>query len=205
MIPDDFVTKLKQSNKYNAFKNVLFRKIENEKKAKTIIETNLRNLKHDHFIQIFMLVDECYSKEACHVQPGPWFGRLLKPNALNILEVDCGHINRWFDLLVNEDVSVAERIDLLRIDPYRIKGLNVGFITLILYLLDKSRYLIWLKDHHDGLNMLYPNLNKFNGKGVQYIEYNKTVIMFAKQYNFDHSELDYVISGIKYMIMRNYR
>jgi len=204
MKTEDFVTKFKQSSKYKVFKGVLFKKIENENSAKLILETNLGKLDHDHLSKIFGLVDECYSSEACHVKPGPWFGRLLKPNARNIFETDCYHINKWFNILFNDHISLAERIDKLRTDPYRIKGLNVGFITLVLYLLDNSKHLIWLKDHHDGLRILDRELIQFNGKGEQYNVFNDYAKNFAKQYSFDHAELDYVFSGIKYVVRGNY-
>jgi hypothetical protein len=200
----NFVAKFKQTNKYNAFKNVLYKKIENEENAKFILETNLGKMRHEHLKQIFSLVDECYSREACHVMPGPWFGRIIKPNALNIFKTDHDQINQWFNLLVMDQISLSDRIDRLRMGPYRIKGLNIGFITLVLYLLDKSKHSIWLRDHHDGLKILYPELIKFNGKGEQYDMFNRFAKMFAKQYDFDNTELDYIFSGIKYLTREIY-
>jgi hypothetical protein len=200
MEADNFVYKFKNSYKYKLFKDVLYKKIENERNAKLILESNIGKLNQNHLLEIINLVDECYSREACHVMPGPWFGRMLKSNTKNLLNSDIKYINIWFCILSNSYIDLPERIDMLRKDPYRIKGLNIGFITLMLYLLDNTRNLIWLEEHHEGLRMLDPELTRFSGKGEQYNIYNNHAYNFAAKYSFKSVELDYVFSGIRYYI-----
>jgi hypothetical protein len=70
----------------------------------------------------------------------------------------------------------------------------------MLYLLDNTRNLIWLEEHHEGLRMLDPELTRFSGKGEQYNIYNNHAYNFAAKYSFKSVELDYVFSGIRYFI-----
>jgi hypothetical protein len=192
---DELVEKLKSHPDYQGFKKILDMKIKNEAKAKTIIEENLGKLNHAIFKEVFELVDNYppvfYDGKMCQDN---WFGRLLKPNALKIFKESEEKINEWFRLLLEDKISMEQRIDLLRKDSYHISGLNTGFITLMLYLLDKSNYLIWFRAQHDGLRFLHPQLDEFNGKGEQYSLFNDIAKVFAKQYDFDHTEIDWILS-----------
>jgi thermostable 8-oxoguanine DNA glycosylase len=129
---------------------------------------------------------------------GTWFGQLLNtPNTKYIIdedEINKIKINQWFKLLSDNRFSAEERLDRLLLEPNKIKGLNVGFITLMLYLLDKTNYSIWLKVHHKGLNeFIYPKLEKYTGRSTQYLIFNNLSKEFAKKFNFEPTELDWVL------------
>jgi hypothetical protein len=89
---------------------------------------------------------------------------------------------------------VEERMDLLLNEPYKIKGISVGFITLMLYLLDKEKHLIWFQSQHKGLMVVSPDLEKYTGKSRQYAIFNRAAKDFAKRYQFDHTELDWIFA-----------
>jgi hypothetical protein len=191
----DFIDRLKTSEHYKSFKDILPMKIKNEAKAKEIIEKNIGHLRHEHLGEVLKLIDYPYPYEADgKINKGPWFGRLIKPNALNIFNENNDKINKWFKILSDNHFSAEERLDLLLREPNNIKGLNVGFITLMFYLLDKTIYSIWFEGQHDGLKLIYPKLEKFTGSITQYRLFNDLSKEFAKKYNFEHTELDWVLT-----------
>ena len=81
----------------------------------------------------------------------------------------------------------------LQEDPYKIRGIKTGFMTLMLYLLDKTNYSIWFKALHEGLQKIYPEIGNFNSKGIQYILFNKKAKEFLQHFDFDHTELDWLL------------
>jgi len=192
---DERIRRLKSSGLYKDFREIVRKKSINEDAARTILINNRGRLQKDDIRQMFMLIDEPYPyHEHGKLVRRPWFGRLIKPNALRILNEDELRINQWFHQASDELIAETDRIDILRMATYKIKGLDVGFITLIFYLMDKQRYLIWFKSLHEGLRMIYPDIEKFNGKSNQYVDYNRKLTEFAMIYGFDHTELDWVLS-----------
>jgi hypothetical protein len=192
---DELIAKLKTSECYKAFKKIFTLKLDNELKANRIFCSNLGKLKHEHIREIITLIDEPYPYNYMgKINKGPWFGRLLKPNALNIFNTELDKINKWFNILTNNDYHVEKRIELLLNELNNIKGLNVGFITLMLYILDKTKYLIWFQSQHEGLTIIYPDLEKFKGYSNQYSTFNILAQEFAKEYGFEHTELDWIFS-----------
>lgn len=192
---EDMVAMLKSSENYASLKNILALKNDNEEKAKKILIENLGNLNYEHLREILTLIDEPYPySNMGKINKGPWFGRLLKLNASNVFEEDLVKINHWYNTLVDNNFQVEEKLELLLDGPNSIKGLNVGFITLMLYILDKENYLIWFQGQHEGLSFIYPNLEEYTGKASQYTTFNILAKKFAKQYGFEHSELDWVFS-----------
>ena len=186
---------LKSSENYASFKNILSLKNNNEEKAKKILEENLGKLNHGHLREILSLVDGPYPySNMGKISKGPWFGRLLKLNASNVFNEDLVKINNWFNTLSDNNLQVEEKLELLLNGPNSINGLNVGFITLMLYLLDKANYLIWFQGQHEGLSYIYPDFEEFTGKTTQYTTFNILAKKFAKQYGFEHSELDWVFT-----------
>lgn len=193
--PDDLIKTLKSSEYYRSFKTILKEKIDNEAKAKTILIENLGNLNHDHINEIIALVDRPYlyytnGKTYNH----PWFGRLLQANKAELLKVDHFRLNNWFNTISNSYFSVEKKIDLLLSESYKISGLNVGFITLILYVLEKETNPIWFEGVHKGLQLIYPEIGLFIPKSKQYLIFNEAAKKFAKQYAFDPTELDWIFS-----------
>ena len=73
---------LKSSNEYKYLKSIIEKKKANEENASMILKTNLNHLKREHLVKIFTLIDEPYTYL---VDKRPWFGRLLKPNANNLI------------------------------------------------------------------------------------------------------------------------
>jgi hypothetical protein len=197
---DNLIVRLKSSDTYKNFREILPMKIGNEEKAKEILNVNLGKLNHSHLKQIIDLVDGPYPyiKNGKKVATGPWFGRLLKSNTVYLCDESIVKLNIWFNVLTNSSISVEERLELLMNEPNKIKGLSIGFITLMLYLIDKENYLIWFEGQHESLKIFYPELGKFTGRSTQYNSFNSTLKNFARQYKFDHSELDWIFSaGIK--------
>jgi hypothetical protein len=192
--PDELISALKSSEKYKSFKSILEDKIENENKAKTILIENLGNLNNDHIKRIIALVDEPYLYKKNGKFNHAWFGRLLKSNTGKLFEADPIKLNYWFNVVSNNYFPAEKKIDLLLNEPYNISGLNVGFITLILYLLDRNEYSIWFEGLHDGLRLIYPEMETFTGKSKQFIVFNETAKSFCKKYSFGKVELDWILS-----------
>jgi len=193
------VFRIKSSEDYGHFREILPRKLRNEEKAKAILNLNLGKLDHNHIKEITNLVDEPYPAVSNgKVNKGPWFNRLLKCNTMHLYNESVEKLNNWFSILTNSSIDIQERMKLLLNEPNKIKGLNVGFITLILYILNKKNYLIWFEGQHDSLTLFYPDLEKYSGSIKQYSVFNDQGKIFAKAYNFDHTELDWIFSaGVK--------
>ncbi len=191
----DLIERVISSENYKSFKRYLPYKINREAKAKKIIEGNLGYIEHKHLEDVLALIDETHPyTHNGKIVNGPWFGRLLKPNANNIFNEDSDKINKWFKILSDNHFSAERRLDLLLREPNKIKGLNVGFITLMLYLLDNINYSIWFEGQHNGLKLMYPNLEKYSGKSTQYPIFNDLSKEFIKKYNFEHTELDWLLT-----------
>jgi hypothetical protein len=191
----DLIERIKVSDHYKSFKDILPLKIKNEAKAKEIIEMNIGHLKQEHLRDILRLIDYPYPCEANgKINKGPWFGRLFKPNALNIFNEDNDKINKWFKILSDNHLAAEKRLELLLREPIKIRGLNVGFISSMLYLLDKIYYSIWFEAQHNGLILIYPKLEKYTGSSIQYRIFNDLSKDFVKKYNFEHTELDWVLT-----------
>jgi len=196
---DDLIGKLKSTQRYRNLKSQLFRKIKNEAAAKKIIEKNIGMFDVEILRKILELVDEPYTQVVGN-GAGPWFGRMIKPNAPSILKAGNERINNWFSILTDAKLSVQDKIDLLRKGQNHISGASVGLITLMLYLLDKLKYSVWFEPHHEGLRILYPQIGKINYKGIQYIEFNNLVKSLTKKYEFDDTEMDWVLQELHTVI-----
>lgn len=191
----DLVTRLRSSENYRNFKAILQKKIENEEEAKEILITNLGSLNKNLLTEVFSLVDEPYPYlKGGKISKAPWFGRLLKSNTSALLEENEDTINTWFNTLPDSSISLEERFDILLNGPHRIKGLNVGFITLMLYIFDKKSYSIWFEGLHNGLMILFPDLESYNGSSSQYLIYCNRVKELVEKYGFDPTELDWILS-----------
>jgi hypothetical protein len=188
------VSRLKNSEKYNCFKSILHLKNKNEEIANDILKTNLGNFKHQHFKEVIKLVDEPYPYSFNgKLNNRPWFKNLFNtPNTEYFFKSDIDKINKWFNFLINSEISVDARIDLLQKDPYKIRGIKTGFITLMYYLLDKQNFLIWFPNMHEGLKIIFPEIGEFKGVGSQYLLFNLKVKEFARKYDFEHTELDWI-------------
>lgn len=199
---NNIVHQIKSSQNYKSFRKILSKKIKNEEEAKRILKRNFENLKHNHINEIITLIDEPYPYEKDgQLERRPWFGRLLKPNIRNLLNEDINKINKWFNILRDESIRTERKLKLLLAEPYKINGLNVGFITLMLYLLDKDNYLIWFKAQHEALAKISKGFERYSGAPKQYAYFNENAKIFARQYGFQHVELDWVFStGIKSLL-----
>lgn len=192
---DDLVARIKSSESYGNFREILPLKIRNEEKAKEILSANLGSLAHSHLKEIIDLIDDPYPYiKNGKVVKGPWFGRLLKSNTVHLYNESVEKLNIWFNILSNNATSVENRLDLLLNEHNKIKGLSVGFITLMLYILDKEDYLIWFEGQHEALALFYPELGKYTGSSKQYSLYNDRAKKFVKRYNFESTELDWIFS-----------
>ena len=193
------VNRIKASADYKSFAGILANKKSNEEAAKLILESHAGRLTMKQLSFVFDLVDEPYP---CHVGGklvrGPWFGRLLKPNAQNFLNKSEGEINDWFGIMLNKQIPAVRRLDLLQSEQYKVEGISIGFITLMLYVLEKEDYMIWFKKLHEGLEILYPELGKYTGHPDQYLYFNEKAREFASEFGFEPTEMDWVLStGIK--------
>ena len=147
---DEIIAALKASELYASFKTILAKKTKNEEIARAILIENIGNLSIDNLKQIITLVDEPYGYNyKGKVQKTPWFRRLLQSNTTNLFAEDIYKINNWFNTLSNNSIPVERRLELLLNEPYNIRGLNVGFMTLMLYILNKNEYQIWFQGLHD--------------------------------------------------------
>lgn len=201
-VRDRLVDRLRASENYKSFLQVLYMKSSNEERARIILEENAGKLTFYHLNRILCLVDEPYPCQVDgRISKRPWFGRLLKPNALNIFTESENKINQWFGLVSDRQIPAEKRMELLLKEPYKIKGLSVGFISLMFYLQEKDNYFIWFRSLHEGLRILYPDLEKFKGRSRQYIVFNKVCKEFSSIFRFEHAEMDWVLStGILKMI-----
>jgi hypothetical protein len=193
---DHTVEKLKSSPNYLSFKSILPLKKANETRAKEILNSNLNRFSSELLKEVLTLIDEPYQyqDEKGHTNHRPWFGKLIKLNTRNVLDVKASQINQWFNVLTDGKLSIIERVDRLRRYPDKIPGFDVGIITLMLYILDKPHHLLWFAPTHTGLSRLYPILGEINPSGANYIIFNDLGKKFAKQYEFEHTELDWIFS-----------
>lgn len=140
------VNRIKASDDYKSFAGILENKKSNEEAAKLILESHAGRLTMKQLDFVFDLIDEPYP---CVLggKPvtGPWFGRLLKRNAQNFFNKSEEEINSWFKIMLDRQIPAVRRMDLLQGEQYKIKGISVGFVTLMLYILEKKNYLIWFK------------------------------------------------------------
>ncbi len=198
---DELVAKLKSSDNYKNFRAILQKKIDNEERAKEILKTNLGRLNTKQLTEVFTLVDEPYPYlKDDKISKAPWFGRLINSNTSTLLEENEDTINNWFSILTDNSLSVEEKFEFLLHGPHRIRGLNVGFVTLMLYILDKKNYAIWFEGLHNGLAIIFPDLGNYSGTSGQYQSYNDRAIKFVKYYGFDPTELDWILSTGIYLI-----
>jgi hypothetical protein len=187
----------KNLDEYKSFKNITLNdKKEHEEEARLILEKYHGNFNHNHFKEIIKLVDGPYPYEhnGKIVATGRWFGNLLNtPNTEYFFKTDIKLINDWFNVLRNNNIPIEKRIEILQEDPYKIRGIKIGFITLMHYLLDKTNYSIWFKALHEGLQKIYPEIGNFNSRGIQYILFNIKAKEFLQHFDFDHTELDWLL------------
>ncbi len=191
---DGIIEQFKSTLDYRNFKTILSKKITNEAKAKELLKSHLGVLNSEHLREVFLLVDERYN--SAYEKAGPWFGKLININAKNMLNQTSEIINEWFDIILDDNVSASQKVDELCRGTCRIKGASVGLITLFLYLLDKSNHSVWFEVQHKGLEMLYPQIGKFTGRGEQYATFNGRAKQFVAHYAFEHTELDFVLQAI---------
>ncbi|HEX2974741.1 MAG TPA: hypothetical protein VHO68_02295 [Bacteroidales bacterium] len=195
MNPDELISAVKSSENYKNFKPILHEKEEHEELARKILTENLGALEHSHLREIIDLIDKPYRYlQNGKYNSGPWFGRLLQSNTPVLFGSDILKINNWFNILTNSFFSLEKKFSLLLNEPNQIKGLNVGFITLMLYLLDKQNYCVWFEGLHDGYRTIYPETEKYSGKVNQYIIFNEAAKGMAQKYGFNHTELDWIFS-----------
>lgn len=192
---DEIIAALKASELYECFKTILAKKTQNEERARSILIENIGNLTIENLKQIIVLVDEPYGYNyKGKVIKTPWFRRLLKSNTINLFAEDIFKINNWFNTLSNNNIPVERRLELLLKEPYNISGLNVGFITLMLYILNKNEYQIWFQGMHEGFRLIDREFEGYTGKSKQYLVFNEAVKKFAVNYTFEHTELDWIFS-----------
>ncbi|MBK9391240.1 MAG: hypothetical protein IPN68_13985 [Bacteroidetes bacterium] len=145
--------------------------------------------------EIIFLVDEPYLQSILgKAYTNPWFGMLFRSNTKDLYSEDLLKINRWFNTLSDNNVQVEKKLEKLLNEPYRIRGLNVGFITTMLYITNKNDFLIWFKVLHNGLRLIYPEFEYYTGKSKQYLLFNEKAKKFALEYSFEHTELDWIFS-----------
>jgi len=192
---DEIIAALKESELYACFKTILERKRQAEEEAKTILLKNIGNLTIWNIKQIITLVDDPHGYNyRGKVAKTPWFGRLLQSNTKNLLGEDIIKINNWFNTLYNNSITIERRIESLLNEPSSIRGLNVGFMTLMLYILNKNEYQIWFQGLHDGLRLIDREVETYSGKSKQYIMFNEAAKKIALKYSFEHTELDWIFS-----------
>jgi hypothetical protein len=192
---EEFLSIVKASERYLSYKTVVNQKEYNESRAKEILTGNMGNLTPDHLTEVFNLVDEPYQyfymgKADKH----PWFGRLIKLNAFKSLKDSNFRINQWFSYLNDPQIKLENRIDTLIKGDLKITGWDMGFTTLMLYILDKSRYSVWFEPQHKGLAFIYPELGTYRKSGSNYVIFNIKAKDLAARYGFKHTELDWLFS-----------
>jgi hypothetical protein len=192
---DALVSLIKTSEVYENFKAVIPEKERNEDNARKILIENLGNISFSHLKEIISLIDTPYQYLHNGKFPNsPWFGRLLRSNTSELFGSDIYRVNNWFNILTNGYFSLEKKFSLLLNEPNSISGLNVGFITLMLYLLDKSNYCVWFEGLHNGFRKFFPENEKYSGKIDQYVKFNTAAKEFASKQGFTHTELDWIFS-----------
>jgi hypothetical protein len=193
---DLIINQLTKSKEYKSFQGILDEKKEHEAEAKKTIKENLGCISQEHINKIIERINTSYSciNKNGKINSGPWFGRITTLNARNIINADDIKINEWFNILYDNLSSPKNGLDLLRSEKYRIEGISFGFITLMLYLLDKPTYSLWFEAPHEVLGSIYPELEKYTRKSDQYSIFNGLSKKFAKDYEFEDTELDWVLT-----------
>lgn len=195
---DSLVKSLRLTSEYkDKFTKVLPRKVDNELAAKNLIENNLGKLSKDQLKEILTLVDEPYNQLPPWNSgiPPQWFGKLIKMNGIKMLDESTEKINRWFSVIVDKHMPAEVRIARLSSHPYKISGAATGLITLMIYVLDKANYSIWFGPMHDGLREFYPEIGGYTGKAGDYKKFNQYAKALIREYGFNDTELDYLLTA----------
>jgi hypothetical protein len=185
------------SPNYRNFKSIIIYKKNNEEEARLLINNNIGNLNNEIIKKVIDLVDYSYKYEynGKMSKDSPWFGRMISLNKNTVLSENSLKINQWFNVITNSKFSIVQKLNFLQTPQYRIKGLNVGFITLVLYLLEKELYSVWFEPQHLGLQKIYTNLGNFKkSKSEQYIVFNDLAKKLIKSYNLEDEELDWLLT-----------
>jgi hypothetical protein len=121
-----------------------------------------------------------------------------KPNMKGLMDSNENRINDWFGILLDNRIADSKKLEILTGDSKKINGLSIGAITLIMYLLNKSRKSVWFKAQHNGLSRFYPELGAYRANGSGYEIFNRMAKRFAKEFGFEDTELDWVFTtGVK--------
>jgi hypothetical protein len=120
---------------------------------------------------------------------------LATPNKNLIFETP---IERVADLIeyVCFSSSPLEQILDNCLGEMRIKGTSKGLVTLLLYLSDPTKYIIWVNRTYEGLLILGRLTEKPSGWGAKYAAFNAAALEFARVHGFDCREIDWALSFI---------
>jgi len=199
---NNLANKIKQDKTYFSFRCILEKKKKNEYEASVILLNNTGQYTHQHIKEIITLVDEPYPYYENNILVNrPWFGPLFNvPNTAILMQTNPEFLNNWLNILNNRDINVEDRINMLQKGEYKMNGISVGFISLMLYLQDKTTYSVLLPRLYKGLKILYPEIGNFNYTGSTYIYANKLIKEFARQYHFEDTEMDWILYYIPKLV-----
>jgi len=181
------VEHIRQTLKYKYFlMSRLPDKIKREEKAWSLLKEHRGNYTIDLVDKILYIVD--YEKGV-----GWWFGKMIASNKKKILETPTETLSSWIDYVCFSGKPVTEILDKSLGDMH-INGAGRGLVTLLLYLAEPTRYSIWVKATHEGLLRLGRiNERKDADFGTQYVKFNEKALEFARIYDFNHRELDFIL------------
>lgn len=178
----DFICKSESGRKF--WKKGLNDKIKREKEAWNLLQLNLGKINKIILIKILNLIDRSGA-----------YGRS------RIFTDSDGKLNTWANYLINGEEPEPVRIEKCLDDPnYKLYGVGIGLVTLILYLKDPISFNVMKDTTIEGLE----RLGRFDSKKGKrrwrdyYNDYNIAAKEFTNRFNLVPQYVDWVLAKISF-------
>jgi len=112
----------------------------------------------------------------------------------NYMCEDMDSLRKGLSLLVNEEIPIEERIDILipQGKPPMVKGLGRAVLTAILQVVYPEKYGVWNNTAISGMQHVgvFPSFQRGIPSGQRYLQINGILLQLAKEMNIDLWTLD---------------
>lgn len=203
--PDELIKKFLESDLYKHFReHHLSQKIEREKKAWNLIQSNKGNINKEIIEELIDVVDS-------HINPAGekkfgWFGLMLMGNNKNkILHTTSLKLNQWISTLLFSNLDYDEALEKC-MNELKIPGAGYGFASLLLYLSNPEKYNVYiLNPAINAFKLLFDiNLKDYKRSIERYNVFNEKVIELRNKYDLKPQEMDWFINNINHFYNNRY-
>lgn len=201
---DELIEKFLKSDLYKHFKEYhLSQKIEREKKAWDLIESNKGNIRRKIIEEFIEIVDSHINPEG--EKKSGWFGLMLMGNnRKKILSVSDEALNEWITTLLFSDLEYEVELEKC-MNELKIPGASYGFASLLLYLSNPERFNVFISSLAiSAFKLIFDKDLKAYKKGIErYNAFNKYAIELRDQYNLMPQEMDWFFNNINHFYENN--